>query len=79
MTHKHNQQFLLYIGKGLLAGKSDDTTNPLLSGDHDDTDSIVKFRFKARVEIAKTKTSKRFGNDNISCYFLKPALPVSLL
>ena len=64
-----------------LASKIDATPNPLLSGDYGDTKNNLGFRFRTievqeiRDALAKAKTSKSFGNDNISCYFLKLALP----
>lgn len=67
--------FFCTIGEE-LASKIDATPTPLLSGDYDDTVNSVKFRFKIievqeiRDAIAKTKTSKSFGNDNISWIYL---------
>ena len=72
--------FFCTIGEK-LACKTDATPNPLLSGDYGDTNNNVGFRFRTievqeiRDALAKAKTSKSFGNDNISCYFLKLALP----
>ena len=72
--------FFCTIGEE-LASKIDATPNPLLSGDYFDKNNIARFRFRTievqeiRDALAKTKTSKSFGNDNISCYFLKLALP----
>ena len=72
--------FFCTIGEK-LASKIDATPNPLLSGDYGDTNNNVGFRFRTievqeiRDALAKAKTSKSFGNDNISCYFLKLALP----
>ena len=60
-----------------LASKIDTAPNPLLSGRYTCRDSNVKFQFKnilvkeVRDEIPKIKTTKGFGNDKISCYFLK--------
>ena len=45
------------------------------------TNSSVKFQFASttvkeiRDAIAKIKTTKGFGKDNIFCYFLKQAMP----
>ena len=64
-----------------LASTLDATPNPLLSGNYFDTNNSAMFRFRTievqeiRDALAKTKTSKSFGNDNISCHFLKLALP----
>ena len=64
-----------------LASKIDAIPNPLLSGDYGDTNNNVGFRFRIievqeiRDALAKAKSSKNFGNDNIRCYFLKLALP----
>ena len=64
-----------------LASKIDATPNPLLSGDFTERSNNVQFQFRTirvqeiRDAIAKTKTSKSFGSDSISCYFLKLALP----
>ena len=72
--------FFCKIGEK-LASKIVATPNPLLSGDHCDTNNVVGFRFRTievqeiRDALAETKTSKSFGNDNISCYFLRLALP----
>ena len=72
--------FFCTIGEK-LANKIDAAPNPLLSGDFAGSDSSVRFQFRAievkeiREAIAKMKTSKSFGKDNISCYFLKLALP----
>ena len=72
--------FFCTIGEK-LANKIDAAPNPLLSGDFAGSDSSVRFLFRAievkeiREAIAKMKTSKSFGKDSISCYFLKLALP----
>ena len=72
--------FFCKIGEK-LASKIVATPNPLLSGDHCDTNNVVGFRFRTievqeiRDALAKTKASKSFANDNIPCYFLKSALP----
>ena len=66
--------FFCTIGEE-LASKIDATPNPLLSGDYGDTNNNVGFRFRTtevqeiRDALAKAKTSKSIGNDNISCYF----------
>ena len=66
--------FFCTIGEK-LASKIDATPNPLLSGDYGDTNNNIGFRFRTievqeiRDALAKAKTSKSFGNDNISCYF----------
>ena len=72
--------FFCTIGEK-LASKIDAVPNPLLSGDYGDTNYNVGLRFRT-IEVqeisdafAKAKTSKSFGNDNISCYLLKLALP----
>ena len=73
--------FFCTIGEK-LASEIDAAPNPLLSGDYAGSDSSVRFQFRTievqevRDAIAKTKTSKSFGKDNISCYFLKLALPL---
>ena len=64
-----------------LASKIDHSPNPLLSGDYHINDKPGKFKLKPvtvqeiRDALAKAKISKSFGNDNISCFFLKLALP----
>ena len=73
------------VSKGLLstivASEIDAVPNPLLSGDATERNSNVKFEFdsitvkKIRDAIAKIKTTKGFGKENISCYFLKLATP----
>ena len=64
-----------------LANKIDYSSNPLLSGEYHINDKSEKFNFRPvnvqniRDALAKAKTSKSFGNDNISYFFLKLALP----
>ena len=68
------------IGKE-LADEIDQSPNPLLVGDYliNEGNKIMKFtkisEQHIRDAIDKTKTSKGFGNDNISSYSLKLALP----
>ena len=51
------------------------------SGEATENNSSAKFQFgsttvkKIRDEIAKIKTTKGLGKDNISCYFLRLAMP----
>ena len=65
-----------------LADKIDDCANPLLNGMYAMNNCSTKFHFEyiqdqhIRDAMAKIKTSKGFGNDNISSYFLQLALPV---
>ena len=72
--------FFCTIGEK-LASKIDATPNPLLSGGLTERGNNFQFQFQTigvqeiRDAIAKTKTSKSFGSDSISCYFLKLALP----
>ena len=72
--------FFCTIGEK-LASKIDATPNPLLSGGFTERGNNIQFQFQTigvqeiRDAIAKTKTSKSFGSDSISCYFLKLALP----
>ena len=60
----------------------EDALNPLLAGDRVVNKKSTRFTFKhisvldIRDAIAKLKTAKSFGNDTISSYFLKLALPV---
>ena len=55
--------------------------NPLLRGDYTVNSSNLSFHFykindlHVRDAISKIKKSKEFGNDNISSYFLKLAIP----
>ena len=64
-----------------LAGKIDKCPNPLLSGEYDinplKSTSVYSSIQAQHVSeaIGKIKSSKRFGNDNISSYFLKLVLP----
>ena len=73
-------RFFCTIGEN-LASKIETVPNPLLSGNFDNTNDNVKFKFRMievqeiRNAVSKIKSSKSFGNDNISCYFLKLALP----
>ena len=72
--------FFCTIGE-TLASKFRAVPNPLLAGDYGGGDQSFRFQFRTidvkeiRDAIAKTKTSKSFGKDSISCYFLKLALP----
>ena len=64
-----------------LADEIDQSPNPRLVGDYmiNEGNKAMKFtkisEQHIRDAIDKTKTSKGFGNDNISSYFLKLALP----
>ena len=64
-----------------LEDKIQPAANPILSGEFEVNKDRAKFRFKAielkdiRDAFAKVKTTKSFGVDNISSYFLKLALP----
>ena len=64
-----------------LAIKIDRSPNPLLVGDYRINEGNKTMKFTKineqhiRDAIGKIKTSKGFGNDNISRYFLKLALP----
>ena len=64
-----------------LANEIDHSSNPLLSGEYHFNDKSEKFNSKPinvqdiRDALAKAKISKSFGHDNISCFFLKLALP----
>ena len=64
-----------------VADKIDFVPNPLLTGEYEVNANKAKFNFKTievkeiRAAFAKIKTAKSFGIDNISCYFLKLALP----
>ena len=64
-----------------LANKIDHSSNPLLSGEYHINEKSEKFNFRPiyvqdiRDALANIKTSKSFGNDNISYFFLKLALP----
>ena len=72
--------FFCTIGEK-LASKIDAVPNPLLAGDYGGSDKRFRFQFRTidvkevRDAIVKTKTSKSFGKDSISFYFLKLALP----
>ena len=65
-----------------LANKIEDCVNPLLNGMYAMNNCNTRFHFHniedqyIRDAMAKIKTSEGFGNDNISSYFLKLALPV---
>ena len=64
-----------------LAGKIYKSPNPLLSGDYDINPLKSTFTFNSILvqhvgeALSRIKVSKRFGNDNISSYFLKLAFP----
>ena len=68
------------IGKN-LGSKIEDAPNDLLASDSVVNKKSTRFKFKhvsaleIRDAIAKLKTAKSFGNDTISSYFLKLALP----
>ena len=72
--------FFCTIGEK-LASKTDAVPNPLLSGKATENNSSANFQFgsitvkEIRDTIANIKTPKGFGKDNISCYFLKLAIP----
>ena len=72
--------FFCTIGEK-LASEIDAVPTPLLSGYATERNGNVKFQFgsitvkEIRDAIAKIKTTKGFGKDNISCYFLKLAMP----
>ena len=59
-----------------LANKSEDAPNPLFDGEYVAIKKNSRFKFKhistldVRNGIAKLKTAKSFGDDNISNYFL---------
>ena len=65
-----------------LVDKIQPAANLLLSGEFEVNKDRAKFRFKAielkdiRDAFAKVKTTKSFGLDNISGYFLKLPLPL---
>ena len=65
-----------------LANKIEDCANPMLTGIYAINKCSTKFHFNIiqdqhiRDAMAKIKTSKGFGNDNISGYFLNLALPI---
>ena len=64
-----------------LAKNIEETENSLLSGKYQIKSPAPKFRFRRimiqdiREAVAKLTTSKSFGTDTISSYFLKLALP----
>ena len=64
-----------------LAKNIDETPSPLLTGSYAINDSNASFEVKEmnithiRDAISNIKTSKLFGTDIISSYFLKLALP----
>ena len=64
-----------------LAKNIEKSSNPLLTGKYTVNQTAVCFEFEEvecthiRDAICKMKTSKGYGNDNISSYFLKPSLP----
>ena len=72
--------FFCTIGRD-LADKIQLAANPLLSGEYVVNKDKAKFNFKTielkdiRDAFAKVKTTKSFGVNNISSYFLKLALP----
>ena len=72
--------FFCSVGKD-LANKIAPVPNPLLSGDYEVNKDRAEFNLKTievkdiRAAFAKVKTTKSFGIDNISSYFLKLALP----
>ena len=73
-------RFFCSVGKD-LTDKIDPVPNPLLSGDYAINKNRTEFHFKS-ISVqhiwearAKVKTTKGFGIDNISSYFLKIALP----
>ncbi len=72
--------FFCSVGKD-LAEKIPATPNPLISGDIQLNSQNKKFHFQSvgvrdiREAISKLKTLKGFGNDTISSYFLKLAMP----
>ena len=74
-------EYFCSIGEN-LASKIEDAPNPLLAGDSVVNQKNTRFKFKhisaldIRDAIAKLKTANSFGNDTISSYFLKLALPV---
>ena len=72
--------FFCSIGKD-LASNIDGGYDPLLLCDYFQNSNATKFTFKSiyakqiREAISKLKTSKSFGDDGISSYFLKLAMP----
>ena len=73
--------FFCSVGKD-LADKIDAAPNPLLTGGYEINQHKTIFHFRTievqeiRDASATVKTAKSFGNDNISSYFLKLALPL---
>ena len=73
-------EYFCSIGRN-LASKLGDAPNRLLAGDSVVNKKSSRFNFKRistldiRDAIVKLKTAKSFGNDTISSYFLKLALP----
>ena len=73
--------FFCSVGKD-LAEKIDPAPNPLVAGDYQINKHKATFHFRTievqeiRGAFATVKTAKCFGIDKISCYFLKPALPI---
>ena len=76
----NNIDYFCTIGQE-LADEIDQSPNSLLVGDYliNEGNKTMKFtkisEQNIREAIDKTKTSKGFGNDNTSSYFLKLALP----
>ena len=68
------------VGKDLKS-KIEDSPNPMLTGEYNYNPDNKRFNFRPivvqdiRDAMGKTKTSKSFGIDNISSYFLKLATP----
>ena len=73
-------KYFCSVGKD-LPEKIEYAPNPLLSGDYNVIPEEICFRFKTidvrniRDAIGKINISKGFGTNNISCYFLKLAMP----
>ena len=71
--------FFCFISKG-LACKIEGGYDPLIFSDYFLNSNAAKFAFKSiyaeqiREAIGKLKTSKSFGDDGISSYFLKLAM-----
>ena len=72
--------FFCSIGRN-LADKIENSPNPLLSGDYEVNPLNRKFKFNSvsiqdiSKEIYKLKKSKSFGDDGISTFFIKSAMP----
>ena len=72
--------FFFTIGEK-LASKIDAVPIPLLFGEATENNSSARFQFgsiavkEIRDAIVSIKTTKGFGKSNISCYFLKLAMP----